>query len=299
MVDTSWTAKNIHTHSLPQQNLLRCNIYKLAVIQSPTAWDHISKIDNQHKSHKITIFLKFFCNLQGIFWKLWESKSFAKISECCVQIDGSCENFLNVSSYTLQSIIHFVQHGGQDAAAPCSVPMGLLCSMVAAGWGSSFSGSHVLRLCFVFIVLISHVCLCFVHAQFGTVSCCRLRRALGPSLLLIEVSPLLLCLPIECLMKCMCANACSTVQPTSPVAGASSSRPSCSYPTCFCLLPRVNRPFCCFCDRRVFIACLCVIVLWPLVFCVFHRLYDLFCRCVVRLIKVFFFPFYYICVCFS
>ena len=25
------------------------------------------------------------------------------------------------------------KHGGQDAAAPCSVPMGLLCSMVAAG----------------------------------------------------------------------------------------------------------------------------------------------------------------------
>ncbi|KAM3407569.1 hypothetical protein ACQJBY_001135 [Aegilops geniculata] len=43
-------------------------------------------------------------------------------------------------------------------------------------------------------------------------------------------SPLLLCLPIECLMKCMCADTCSTVQPTSPVAGASSSRPSCCLP---------------------------------------------------------------------
>ena len=38
--------------------------------------------------------------------------------------------------------------GGRDEAAPCSVPMGLLCSMVAL-------------------------------VEFGTVSCCRLRRALG------------------------------------------------------------------------------------------------------------------------
>ena len=36
-----------------------------------------------------------------------------------------------------------------------------------------------------------------------------------------------------------------------------------------------------------------------LFFCVFRRLYDLFCRCVVRLIKVFFFPFYYMCACFT
>ncbi|XP_044394319.1 uncharacterized protein [Triticum aestivum] len=46
--------------------------------------------------------------------------------------------------------------------------------------------------------------LCFVHAQSGMVSCYRFRRALGPSLLLIE--------------------------PTSPVTGASSSRPSCCLP---------------------------------------------------------------------
>uniref|UniRef100_A0A453HX65 Uncharacterized protein n=1 Tax=Aegilops tauschii subsp. strangulata TaxID=200361 RepID=A0A453HX65_AEGTS len=29
------------------------------------------------------------------------------------------------------------------------------------------------------------------------------------------------------------------------------------------------------------------------------RLYDLFCRCVVRLIMVFFFPFYYMCAYFT
>ncbi|KAM3292587.1 hypothetical protein ACQJBY_036366 [Aegilops geniculata] len=66
-----------------------------------------------------------------------------------------------------------VPHGGRDAATPCSVPMGLLCSMLPL-------------------------------VEFGMVSCYRLRRALGPSLLLIE--------------------------PTSPVAGASSSRRSCCLP---------------------------------------------------------------------
>ncbi|XBH98982.1 hypothetical protein VPH35_128417 [Triticum aestivum] len=49
--------------------------------------------------------------------------------------------------------------------------------------------------------------------EFGTVSCCCLCRAMGPSLLRTE--------------------------PTSPVAGASSSRPSCFLPKCLCLLPRV------------------------------------------------------------
>ena len=37
------------------------------------------------------------------------------------------------SDLARKSIIHFVQHGGQDAATPCSVPMGLLCPLVAAG----------------------------------------------------------------------------------------------------------------------------------------------------------------------
>ena len=51
--------------------------------------------------------------------------------------------------------------------------------------------------------------------KFGTVSCCCLCRAMGPSLLRTE--------------------------PTSPVAGASSSRPSCFLPKCLCLLPWVVR----------------------------------------------------------
>ncbi|XP_044370974.1 uncharacterized protein [Triticum aestivum] len=52
--------------------------------------------------------------------------------------------------------------------------------------------------------------------EFGTVSCCCLRRTLGPSLLLIEFSLLLLSLALL------------LVYPA-------------AYPTCFCLLPQVVR----------------------------------------------------------
>ncbi|XP_048555869.1 uncharacterized protein LOC125536663 isoform X2 [Triticum urartu] len=104
-----------------------------------------------------------------------------------------------------------VPHGGRDAVAPCSVPMGLLCLMLPL-------------------------------VEFGTVSCCRLRRALGPSLLLIE--------------------------PTSPVAGASSSRRSCCLPNLLlaasgCTISAVAVSF----DSS--------------------RLHDLCCSCVVRLIKIY------------
>ena len=100
-----------------------------------------------------------------------------------------------------------VPHGGRDAAAPCSVLMGLLWSMVAAGWVwygfllslASSPGS----------VSPSH------WAYFS----CRWRFFLSSVLLL---------------------------------------------------------------NQRASACCL--------------GLYDLFCRCVVRLIKVFFFPFYYMCV---